>query len=204
MITKFLDLSKWDGVTDFKKIREQTDIKGIITRASYNQTKDSMFDTYWPLIKQYNFISGTYHYFYNYCSATAQADFYYNIIKNDPGDIICIDVEDNTYLPADLCARVSTFLARMQSYFPTRELWIYTRSEYWNTYVGNRKEFRKYKLWVAQYNHTVPSIPFPWFPGEEVMWQFAKNGRNYFTTSIDVDVNVSNLSESELQYKTPI
>jgi len=204
MITKLLDLSKWTGVTDFKKIREQTDIKGIITRASYNQTKDPMYNTYWPLIKQYNFVSGTYHYFYNYYSATAQADFYYNIIKNDPGDIICMDVEDSTYLPSDLWTRVLTFLARLQSYFPLRELWIYTRAEYWNAYIGNRKEFRKYKLWIAHYNHTAPATPFPWFPGEEVLWQFSDSGKDYWTTSKDVDVNVSHLTEDELRYKTPI
>lgn len=204
MITKFLDLSKWDGVTDFKKIREQTDIKGIITRASIGLLPDILFTTYWPEIKKYNFVNGSFHYFYNKMSAIAQADLYYNIIKNDPGDIICIDVEDSTYIPKDLWTKVLTFLARMQSYFPTRELWIYTRAEYWNAYIGNRKEFRKYKLWVACYNFTAPTIPFPWFPGEEVLWQFSKKGKNYFTTSLDIDVNVSRLSEDELRYKTPI
>lgn len=203
MVTKLLDLSSWDGATDFKKIRELTDIKGIITRASYNQTKDCFYETYWPQMKLYKFVTGTFHYFYNYYSAINQADFYYNVIKNDPGDIICMDVEDTTYLPGDLYTRVLTFLARLQSYFPLRELWIYTRNEYWNSYIGNRKEFRKYKLWLAQYNHTAPTTPFPWFPGEAAAWQFADNGRDYYTTSKDVDVNVSPLTEEQLRYKTP-
>jgi lysozyme len=203
MVTKFLDISKWEGTIDFKKIREQTDIKGIIARASYNQTKDQMFDAYWPEIMKYNFISGTFHYFYNYYSATAQADVYYNIIKNSPGDSIWIDVEDSTYLPGDLYARVLTFLARLQSYFPSRQLGIYTRAEYWNTYIGNRKEFRKYKLWIAQYNGFAPTIPLPWFPGEQIFWQFSEKGKDYFTTG-EVDLNVSSLIEDQLRYKTPI
>jgi len=201
MVTKVIDLSKWDGTTDIQKIREQTDIKGLIARASYNQTKDSMFDIYWPLIKQYGFISGSYHYFYNQYSATAQADFYYNVIKKDPGDSIWIDVEDSTYLPGDLYARVLTFLARLQSYFPSRQLGIYTRASYWTAYIGNRKEFRKYKLWIAHYINTAPAIPLPWFPGEETFWQFTDKGKDYFTTSLDVDLNVSSLTEDQLRYK---
>lgn len=203
MVTKFLDVSYYQGDIDFEEIREETDIKGIIHRASIRLSKDTKFDTNWPQIVSNGFIRGTYHYFYNIEDAVKQANTYYGVIRNDPGDIIVVDVEDSTYLPSDIGNRVYRFLGRLEELIPGRKFTIYTRKSYWTPYVGNDKRFRKCNLWVAQYNDTVPSVPLPWFPGEQILWQFSSKGTDYYTQSLNVDLDVSNLSEYELRYKTP-
>jgi GH25 family lysozyme M1 (1,4-beta-N-acetylmuramidase) len=204
VITKLLDLSSWEWATDFKKIREETDIKGIITRASVGLQKDRLFTTYWPEMKKYNFICGSYHYFYNKLDAYAQANIYFDVIRNDPGDIICMDVEDSTYIPLKLGDKLLVFLNRLEQLLPGRKITIYTRASYWTPYIGDDYRFRKYNLWVAAYNGTAPTIPLPWFPGEQIAWQFSSKGKHYFTTALSVDLNTSNLSEDELRYKPPV
>lgn len=45
IVTKGTDISKWQGIVDFVKMKQEG-IVFVIIRAGYGETQDKMFDTY--------------------------------------------------------------------------------------------------------------------------------------------------------------
>lgn len=203
---KFIDISYGQGVFDFS-IPRTKGIVGIISKASEAYKNycgcftDTQFPRNWQLSKEYGYIRGAYHFFRNKQSPEMQADYFYNLIKDDLGDIPpVLDIEDRAYIPSDVNIRIKKFLDRLTILTGRDRFIIYTGPDYWKSYVKNSSDFMNHYLWIANYKASAPLTPLPWFPGEEILWQFNDkgDGKFYGAESYGLDMNKSNLTRQEM------
>jgi len=173
------DVSHWEtGVgspfIDWKVI-DLSGILAIITKATQGTSYiNTTFGHDWGQLK-YNLRvkRGTYHYFENNTDPIAQANHFIDTLQGDYGELVpaldCEDPEQST----NYANKIKTFLDHFESRTGIK-LMIYTYPSWWNERVGNVSWAAAYKLWIAHYGVSQPSIPLPWT--KAVIWQFSDSG----------------------------
>ncbi len=168
-----IDISPWTGIVDFEKAKANG-VKFVIVKASDGIYKSKYFDENWAGAKKAGLIRGAYCWLYPSGTTngdpTNQAKAFWNLMKNDPGDLpLVVDFEwtsPRNPVQNDLYAFVSTL-----DNLSGRKTMIYTASGYWNQYgVSSSTFYSQHPLWAAQYKVSAPDEIKPF---TMKIWQFS-------------------------------
>jgi GH25 family lysozyme M1 (1,4-beta-N-acetylmuramidase) len=210
MILKGIDVSGWQAVINWPTAK----LRGIdfawVRLAGYDTKTKKLFTDYCghsniKNARNNNILVGPYYYYGNAYNPILQVQYLITEIERLPGyDLpISIDLEDRTCKPNDLQTRLITFFIELEKALPLERFVIYTSPDYCNSYLQNAEWLHKYYLWISNLKAASPSIPLPWFPGEEIAFQFSSKGNGiYYGTSVEskqIDLDTSKLSLEELR-----
>ena len=207
-----LDTSRWSDAPSTPKtidwnVAKSKGVEFMFTKATEsNYWKDPVFDLLYKNAKEAKLLRGAYHFFSSKESITDQVDYFWGIIKNDPGELPpTLDLEDPypTTKPlargATLYSQVSVFLERLQNLCGKVPI-IYTSPNIIRYYLTNEyaSKLIKYPLWIAQYiDYTTKYVkyvnPSPWLSW--TFWQYSDRteATQYgFNEAKTVDANIFN------------
>jgi lysozyme len=204
-----IDISKWDGNWDAAKAK-QGGATFVFIKASQATFTDPQFLVNWQKAKDARLLRGAYHYLDYTKSGIDQANYFADLLKNDPGELPpVIDYElrrtDNNPSAAlgflrdslDQLSKRSELFADSTFKRPM----IYTNPGFWTEYGDQTKAdyWIQFPLWVAHWiTSMTPIVPPPW-----TMWQFwqfsAKGpGEAFGSESLTMDMNRFNGTLNEL------
>jgi lysozyme len=166
-------------------------------KASQGLWVDKSFKQDWANCRKTPMKLGAYHFLQWNIDAKKQAEFFYNTIKDDPGELPpCVDFEWWNTIPSNAFDILYNFLERMKQLMPGKRFVIYTAYGFWMQYGRKDPYWKQYLLWLAHYNNTPPvgtkEIPAPW--EEWFLWQYTGHGDGlyYGMESKDVDLDYAN------------
>jgi GH25 family lysozyme M1 (1,4-beta-N-acetylmuramidase) len=174
-MAEMLDISYWQGKVPVDAFRSMTGIDRVILRASRADTALQQDSTYADSIAAARAAGkniGHYHFNGRIVSVADQAKFFCDHVSYQVGDVLVLDVESTGVVRFN-AAETLQFLDYVMSRFPKAEAWVYmsasvTREEDWSTVAA------KYKLWVAAYQTTDPTISY-W--KTYAAWQYTSSGK---------------------------
>jgi lysozyme len=131
---------------------------------------------------------GAYHYLDASASGKAQADFFLGIIHQDMGELpAVIDYEYRSKPKSVMLPIFYDFVATIMAdgFFPM----IYTSPYYWQDWGDTDAFWRKFLLWIANYEVSAPSVPKPWT--DWTFWQKTSRGDGHLfgAESAYIDLN---------------
>ena len=188
---KGIDVSKWNGNIDWKKVAK-TDVDYAIIRCGFGDDYASQDDTYWEKnvkgCEDNNIPYGVY--IYSYAESVNQAKSEFNhvmrLIKGHTLNFpIYLDVEDSVQakLPKSTLTKIiNTFVQAIHN--EGYEVGIYANLNWWTNYIdssiANNQTWFK---WVAQYNNTGTT-----YQGIYQMWQCTSTGKvNGISGNVDLN-----------------
>ncbi|MCA5003589.1 glycoside hydrolase family 25 protein [Sphingobacterium bovistauri] len=159
----------WDSVN---LINNKFPIDFVFVRATMGEkSRDSKFKKNWNAIKSIHKLRGAYHYFRPNENSIKQANNFIKTVKLSPGDLPpVLDIEER---PRDqsmdsLRVGLKRWLDRVEEHYKVRPI-VYSGDSYFTDFL--EKEFKDYKLWIANYNFWVESPKVHWD-----IWQFSEKG----------------------------
>lgn len=190
-----IDVSKWQGVIDWSRVK--TDF--CIIQAGYGRTssqRDLQFETNYTGCKANGIPCGAYWYSYATSSADAllEADACLEVIKGKKFEYpIYYDVEENSILSlgkAEVSAIIRAFVQKMES----AGYWVglYMSANALTKYADDDIR-REYAVWVANYGVSKPD-----YSGQYGIWQRSNTG------SVDGIEGSVDLDTSYVDYPTEI
>ncbi len=214
MYPKIIDISHWQGEIDWD-VFMQSDAEGCIIRAGSCNSEsgipytDYKYEQNMTGVEFATEIVGTYWYWRPNHDPIEQADYYADLLKFKNWNLAPVaDVESYANVNmSTLQSRLKSFLDRLQNRTGWKPM-IYTRSSFWNRYVGNPSWASNYDLWIARYHS---GLSGPWSDGnyepvswdDWVFWQYSADGNGlgylYGTDSEDVDLDYFNGTLEELR-----
>jgi len=198
---------------NFQKMKEWRNENGnginfIIIKAGQRNYADPDFKYNWSRAGIVGIPRAPYWFLDYRAEGKAQAAFFWNLIKDDPGEgPLIVDFEDGSGGWRGLW----DFLVRLQvlSGYLADRIWIYTGYYYWQSFGPTRigeeaslREFMVYGLWLAAYADTPDFVlvPHPWTTAK--MWQKGTTivwGPNLGVHSLELDWNVFNGDMNEFK-----
>ena len=195
MEKRVIDLSSWNGLVDFGKVKADG-ITGVIIRAgatgygaAHTKFKDEKFETNYKNAKAAGLEVGAYYYScaMNEAEAKAEAEFFASCIKGKQFELpVYMDVE-STDAPSDLrilgkqklTAIIVKFCETMEKagYFAG----VYS-GKYWARDYFDLSVVSRFTFWLAHWTTKTD------FTGAFDMWQYSATGR-IKGVSGDVDLN---------------
>ena len=182
-VKSVIDISTWQDVIDFDKLKESDEIDGVIVRVGYGTTNsdctlDNTFERNIKELKRLNIPYGLYIYGYaqNRLSALVEAEFVKNMIDKYELELsfpIFYDAEitsfNGVYYSTDIYREViNTFIDRLKEYgYENAGL-------YGNFHMltkGSLNFNHNYPVWVAEY-HTECE-----YDKEYSAWQYTSKGK---------------------------
>ncbi len=158
---------------------------------------DSYFPSNWKKMKAAGILRGAYQYFDPGQSATKQAELMVKKVgKLGKGDLPCvIDVEmTGGQSPSTIAKKVKTWLNIVEKGTGKKPI-IYTGAYFWQDNVKSTG-FGGYKLWIAAYGPSCPSLPSGW--KNWTFWQYCDGQKQYCKNGQGFDRDVFNGSKAEL------
>lgn len=186
---KGIDISKYQGNIDFKKVKD-TGIQFVIARIGYGMyedQKDPKFEEYYKGATNNNIPIGVYLYSYalNIKDAEAEADIALKWLNKRRLNLpVYYDLEDKSQqiLPKKTLTDMATAFCRK---IEKAGYWagIYA-NKYWLTTFLDSKELEKhFTIWVAQYNNVNT------YKGKYDMWQYTSSGKvNGINGNVDMNI----------------
>jgi len=180
-----VDISKWNGNWDAVKAKQAGATFAFI-KASQATFTDPQFVLNWKKAKDAGLLRGAYHYLDYTKPGVDQANYFADLLKNDPGELPpIIDYElrrtDNNPSAAlgflrecldQLIKRTELFADAI-----TKRPMIYTGPGFWIEYGDQTKSdyWIQFPLWNAHWTtSSAPMIPLPWTLWH--FWQFSSKG----------------------------
>lgn len=149
---KGIDVSRWQGVIDWSKVKLSGVQIAIIKATGSDQGSyiDSKFDENYKSAKAEGIKVGTYHFFDALANPEEQAEFYYSSLKDKKFECLHFcDVETGSNLgKTALSALVVRFCKRFKELAGVK-CGIYANSNYCNNYLDS--SLANYRIWVANY-----------------------------------------------------
>lgn len=181
----------WDSV---RLINEKFPIDFIFLRATMGErAKDSRFDQNWEAVKSINKLRGAYHYFRPNENSIKQADNFIKTVKLKPGDLPpVLDIEERPRRQSMDSLRVGLkrWLDKVEAHYKVRPI-VYSGDSYFTDFL--EKEFKDYKLWIANYNFWLESPKAHWD-----IWQFSERGSvNGIKGYVDLNMYHSDVEDLE-------
>ncbi len=192
---------------NFQKMKDYG-VDFVIIRAGQRNYADVDFHYNWSEAKRVGLRRAPYWFLDYRAEGKAQADFFWNLIKDDPGEgPLIVDFETGS----DGWHGLWDFLVRLAelSNYPANRLWIYTGYYYWQdfgpTHSGEEAsllEFMVYGLWIAAYTSSPENVrvPAPWTTAN--MWQRGTTivyGPDLGVHSLELDWNSFNGNMDEFK-----
>lgn len=171
-----VDLSKWNGKVDFKKLKE-VGVEFVILRCGYASTsnrdkyaKDPLFEEYYAAAKSAGLDVGTYFYsmLNGPITGKAEAEYIYNLIKDKQFEYpVWLDVENTDNLKTNSKDGITKGVETCLEYLKERGYYvgIYTGKYLIRDYMIQDR-IDKYDLWIAQWSKECT------YNGNLCMWQF--------------------------------
>ncbi|WP_063653639.1 glycoside hydrolase family 25 protein [Candidatus Arsenophonus triatominarum] len=199
---KGIDVSKWQGTIDWKKVAD-SGVKHVFIKMSEGGTyTDPKFKENFKNAKNAGIQANCYHYF-RAVSSTPQQQFE-NIKKNlssagfDPSkNSLAIDVEskNNQGATPEVMAdnlHVLLNLISKDEVLSCQDTFIYCSPAYWDSGVKwDKYDFSIYPLWIANWNVETPRIPLSWKNAGKswTWWQYSSKGTVEGITENVVDLD---------------
>jgi len=188
----------WDSV---HLINQKFPIDFIFVRATMGEkARDSKFQRNWDGVNSINKLRGAYHYFRPNENSIKQANNFIRTVNLKPGDLPpVLDIEERPSSQSMDSLRVGLkrWLDRVEEHYNVRPI-VYSGDSYFTDFL--EKEFKDYKLWIANYNFWVESPKAHWD-----IWQFSEkgsvNGINGFVDLNMYESNVEDLEKLSIPYK---
>lgn len=192
-VKKVIDISSHQENIDWNKVKNESDIDGVIVRFGFGSNSlDNCFEYNISELKRLNIPYGIYLYSYaeNILDAGNEAAFTNKIIENydlNPTLGIYYDLEE-TYISGKLLeVKKSTYEKIIDKYINylkaknQKNIGVYTYSRFYNTKLTNKSKTTV--KWIAQYNY--------YFTYENMfkMWQYTDR-ENIPGINTKVDMNV--------------
>lgn len=186
---KGIDVSFWQGVIDFAKVK-LSGIDFVILKAGGSDDglyTDSCFERNYKNAKENGMHIGCYYYvnndFDNIDTALKYAEHFAKIIKGKKFDMpVCLDIESTT--PSQKVGATTASIAFCEylenlGYYVS----IYSSSSHFDSLVDSSK-LKKFDKWVAQWSSNKPTKPTPYG-----MWQYTDSGKvNGINCNVDMDM----------------
>jgi lysozyme len=204
-----IDISKWDGNWDANKAK-QAGATFVFIKASQATSTDPQFPANWQKAKDAGLLRGAYHYLDYTKPGIDQANYFADLLKNDPGELPpVIDYElrrtDNNPSAAlgflRDCLDQITKRSELFEDVSIKRPMIYTSPGFWVEYGDQTKGdyWIQFPLWNAHWTTSnTPLVPLPWTMWQ--FWQFSSKGPGEAFGSEDLvmDMNRFNGTLNEL------
>jgi lysozyme len=204
-----IDISKWDGNWDAAKAKQAGATFAFI-KASQATFTDPQFLVNWQKAKDAGLIRGAYHYLDYTKPGMDQANYFADLLKNDPGELPpVIDYElrrtDNNPSAAlgflRDCLDQLTKRSELFEDMSIKRPMIYTGPGFWVEYGDQTKReyWIQFPLWNGHWvTSNTPKIPPPWTMWQ--FWQFTSKGPGeaFGSESLSMDMNRFNGTMNEL------
>lgn len=183
---KGIDVSVWQGVIDWKKVKD-SGVKFAIIRSSFADTQDKMFEYNITEAAKAGINVGVYHYCYamNVEEAREEAQFFIETVKpyqiNYP---LMFDFEDNTQIKLGreaLTDIAEAFLSELKNagYYPM----IYSYKNWLNNLL-DMDRLSEYEVAVAEWD-----VPKSTYTGPYGIWQYSCKGKiSGIEGDVDLDI----------------
>jgi len=147
---------------------------------------DPRFRENWAGAKAVGIKIGGYHYYRNHLRPEGQIALFVRLMGQDIGDRPpALDIEDVDAHPVE--DEIEEALLLVEEGTKVQPV-IYTGDWYWDSRFGHLAWASSYKLWIASYRDTEPTLPADW--SEYWLWQFGwGRGLDYGATSTWIDLN---------------
>jgi GH25 family lysozyme M1 (1,4-beta-N-acetylmuramidase) len=198
-----IDVSHWDGVIDWAKVRA-TGQRFMFTKATEANTyQDDTFKANWLGAKSVGILRGAYHFFRCNVDAKKQADYFINYVRtmNDDGELApALDFETNDGVSASqIIPAVKIWLDAVEAAFGKKPF-IYTRANILQQFLalpgGAPPSWaNNYPLWLAWYPNQyvdgmAPALPRGYFAW--TIWQYSGDVAMINGINARVDLNLFN------------
>lgn len=192
---KGIDLSKWNRVTDYSKLKEQG-VEFAIIRCGYGKLptqKDELFEQHYANLKVNGIKVGCY--LYSYCNAeenaVLEAENCLNLIKGKQFDLpIFYDLEDKVTKPLGK-EKITNIALKFCEIIKNAgyNVGIYANLDWFKNYIDVTKLTNCY-IWLAQWgeNHTADfNVDF---------WQYSDSGKiSGITGNVDLNKQFTEITE---------
>lgn len=187
---KGIDVSKWNGKIDWKKVKE-SGIDFAMIRTGYGSKSPNQIDEKFKYniegAKENGIDVGVYHYSYANSSTNAkeEAEFCLEIIKDYKLEYpVCYDIEDksiaiyNRQTKTDMCISFCDTI-EMAGYYAM----VYCNLDWIKNHLFEDKILIRYDLWLAQWGAKNPSVACG-------IWQTSETGEvNGINGNVDTDIS---------------
>lgn len=183
---KGIDVSVWQGVIDWKKVKE-SGVKFAIIRSSVGDRVDTMFDYNITEASKAGINVGVYHYCYAMTTEEAREEARHFIETIKPYEInypVMFDFEDNTQIKLGkekLTEIAEVFLSELKNagYYPM----IYSYKN-WLENLLDMDKLSEYEVAVAEWN-----VPLTTYGGTYGIWQYSCKGKiSGIEGDVDLDI----------------
>jgi GH25 family lysozyme M1 (1,4-beta-N-acetylmuramidase) len=166
------DISRWQGVVDFDKMKSYG-AKFVILKAGQGNFEDIEYAGNWRAVKG-KLPRATYWYWDNRYPPQDQARKYFDIIKRDLDGMCFLDLEDRTAGLYQGWRNWYDFCEELKALYPAVKIGIYSNFYYiveMLSYASReqRQYFEQFPLWLASYpgdpfhpNYSTIMTPLPW------------------------------------------
>lgn len=198
-----IDISHHQGKIDWEKLRtngmiDKWPVRFVMIKATEGASNiDENFKDNFYNAREYGFIRGAYHFWSNYSTGRAQAEYFLTQVHLEEGDLPpVLDVEHiaKGQDPEDFKLSVLTWLRLVEKHYKVKPI-IYTYYKFKMTYL-NDTVFDDYPYWIAHYY--VNKVEYK---GKWKFWQHTDCGRLPGIKGY-VDLNVYNGSYYDLRKLT--
>ena len=196
-----VDVSYYQGNVDWTKVKTSGRTFAFARVSDGLNYPDTKFAANWPAMKAAGVVRGTYQFFRPAQDPAAQAKLLVDKIKAAgglvPGDLPpVLDIESaDGQTAAVVQAKAKTWLTAVKTALGVEPI-VYTAA-FMSPTIGT--SLAPYKLWVANYTTTCPTMPDGW-----TFWSFWQNSDKGSVSGIsgNVDTNFFNGTLPELQALT--
>ena len=183
MATKVIDVSRWNGAIDFKKVKA-AGITGVIIKAGvtgygagHSMERDANFETNYKNAKAAGLNVGAYYYSGAMSEAFAEkeAKYFLTLLKGKEFDLpVYMDVEEThspTNMPSLGKAKLTSIVYKWCEIVEKAGYFVgfYTAKSWCNTYL-NMNTLSRFTFWLAQWSSK------PTYTGAYAMWQYTRDG----------------------------
>lgn len=176
MIVKGIDVSRWQGVIDFSRVKADG-YKFVIISAGYGKfisQKDPYFERNYKNAKAAGLDVGAYWYSYaaDESDALQEAKCFLEAVKGKSFEYpLCLDIEDSSQLKLSN-AEVGRIINRFCSYLESKGYYacLYSYTDFLKRKVPLQCR-TKYDVWAANFGSAKPDYTSPYG-----MWQYSDSG----------------------------
>lgn len=196
-MTLGIDVSTWQDAestpqhVDFTKAAAMGD-RFVFVKSSQALFVDTDWVWNWKPAKEAGLLRGAYHFLTWNVPGVKQAEFMWNVIQNDPGELPMVadyEYQLGTSSTSMALGVLYSFLERIHTLSGRLPI-IYTSWGFWRSYGSKSLEYALYPLWLAQYTTSMyPTVPAPW--KEYRFWQYTDkgDGKAHGMESAGLDMN---------------
>lgn len=198
-----IDVSKWNGDINWKKVKESGKAQFAMIRASYgSEDTDPMLEANVQGCEKYDIPYGFYHYTYarNAAEAKKEAAYFLNVISDySPEYPVVLDIEESFYKemsPQEVTLIATTFIEELENagYYAM----IYSFAKFFRDCLIIDK-IKDYDIWVACWgNADKLAENYSYHYG---MWQYTETGKiNGIEEYVDLNYSYKDYKETIEKY----